>query len=573
MGQVSVQRLVKFLRVVAHSSVSTLQRSPLALVGVIGALFLCLLVVRGLNFGALQTDIIIIRAWFDEVGVGGFTQRYFDVNQRHLLVGPLVSAAYTLFGKQDAPYNFILLASRIVQGIFLTGLVFQVTQRRWLAVCAGLALMFSVIRVPELYQQINWFIEPSLVLLLASSYAYALALRASSKVGFRLWYLLSIGLYAVSVLLYEAGLPWLAVNIIIGWILRPDASLRRRLLLVIRDALPTILCGLSVGGLLLFVFKPWTTLAPSSSGVLERFLAQLISALNFPALYSHVFAIMANDRYVPLFIAAIIIPGSIVLATRTRLVGGRESRTLYSDTLALALTMLVASILVGISSGGIVQSYEDRITFGRIAGVTLIYVTGIFAICDLLLAHPRLALFAVNLLLIAPGFTWLWMYQDYAHATAEETEHLTDVVLQNRPNYGASPLFLVIITPPDWAPAHFVDASDVILHNAQQNLWTRGGDVVIDILHMGANPDEYATLPGACDTFSREASAGLCLLPDAVHTSRWGSGPTHPLSEIVVARYDDQTGQLTMIPSISLNELAGYNITTSGPTELKSRGN
>src|SRR5262249_49818478 len=168
-------------------------RSPMVLTLVVGLLLLAILMIRGLDIGPLQTDVIIIRAWFHQAGVGGFSQRYFDANQRHILAGPVIALGYALFGEQDLPYNLIFQLSRVFEGVFLAGSVYELTRRRGLAVCAGLALTTTVIRVAQLYQGINWFIEPTLALLLASSWVYLLSLKANR---YRvLFYLISIGLY------------------------------------------------------------------------------------------------------------------------------------------------------------------------------------------------------------------------------------------------------------------------------------------------------------------------------------------------------------------------------------------
>src|SRR5512144_1811280 len=140
---------------------SRLSRAPTLVVLVVGLLLFLVLLARGLDFGPLQTDVIIIRSWFKQVGVDGFAQRYFEVNQRHILAGSFYALVYRLFGEQDLPYNVIFQLSRVLEGVFLAGIVYRLVGRRALAVCAGLALMLTMIRVRELYQGINWFIEPT----------------------------------------------------------------------------------------------------------------------------------------------------------------------------------------------------------------------------------------------------------------------------------------------------------------------------------------------------------------------------------------------------------------------------
>src|SRR5258708_32850930 len=100
---------------------NSIRRSPTLIVLLIGTALLLVLLARGLNIGPLHTDVIIQRAWFKEVGVAGFPQRLFDSNQRHVLVGPVYAALYTLFGENDLPYNVIFQASRGFEGVFMAG--------------------------------------------------------------------------------------------------------------------------------------------------------------------------------------------------------------------------------------------------------------------------------------------------------------------------------------------------------------------------------------------------------------------------------------------------------------------
>src|SRR5260221_5777828 len=125
--------------------VATIRRSPAWIVLLIGTALLLVLLARGLNIGPLHTDVIIQRAWFHEVGVAGFPQRMFDSNQRHVLYGPIYALMYAAFAENDLAYNLVYQASRVLEGVFMTGLVYQLTRRRTLAICAGLALMVTVI--------------------------------------------------------------------------------------------------------------------------------------------------------------------------------------------------------------------------------------------------------------------------------------------------------------------------------------------------------------------------------------------------------------------------------------------
>jgi hypothetical protein len=80
-----------------------IDRTPTRAVLGVGLCMMIVLLVRGLDIGPLHTDVIIHRAWFDEVGIRGFSQRYFDWNQRHLLVGPTNTLACVLSRKTICP--------------------------------------------------------------------------------------------------------------------------------------------------------------------------------------------------------------------------------------------------------------------------------------------------------------------------------------------------------------------------------------------------------------------------------------------------------------------------------------
>jgi hypothetical protein len=541
-------------------------------------LFLILLV-RGLDFGPLQTDVIIIRSWFSQVGVGGFSQRYFDVNQRHILAGPFYALVYSLFGEQDLPYNAIFQLSRVLEGVFMAGLVHQLTRRRALAVCTGLALMLTVIRVRELYQGINWFIEPTLVLLLASSYTYLRSLRAASRRW--LWYLLSLALYVISILIYESGLPWIGVNLFLGWAARREEPPRRRVWLAVRDALPGGLAAGLIAFLVLAVFVPWQGLAPdASAGSPLRVLSQAGTAITFPVLVVTRLREAAYDGYAGLVIlfaalAAILGTAAVIASRRAdpdehaTEAATRTNRD-YAVLLALALIMLLASVLVG-TSNQIGQEYLDRITFGRAAGISLLVVTLIFLAAGLLRPRWRevAAVGLTGLLLLGPGLAVMWMYQDVAHRSRAEIDRIAAAVIEVR-RVIYLPVELIIVTDPDWVLAKFTDASDVILHDVQQKLFAANEPATIDFLKTGMYAENYATLPGSCQTVNGQASGGLCLGEKELRSSRWAVGPTHPYDDVVVVHWDARAGKLDILRGISLADLAGYNISTAGPTELRT---
>lgn len=549
-------------------------KSPVLLALIVGGCLLFILLVRGLDIGPLQTDVIIFRAWFREVGLGGFSERYFAVNQRHFLVGTLYTLIYGLFGEWDLPYHVIFHASRIFEGVFLAGIVYQLTRRFLLSICAGLALMLTVIRVPELYQEINWFIEPTLGLLLASSYFYLRSLRAPSH-GV-LWYILSVIAYIVSILIYEAGLPWIQVNLFLGWFVRSDQTWRSRLWHTVRDALPSLAVAVATGIAVLFVYKPWDTLTPdTSAGFIARFVQELGTVLTFPLVFLDTVRLTGHDGYYGLIIVFALLAGAsiAILSSYLPSVSG-ESRLSKKEFLALsalAVMMLITTVLIGTTSQHISPTYLDRITFGRAAGISLLYVTLIFGAWGLIRVRwsQTAAAVVTGLVFIGPGFAWLWIYQDYAQATRAEIDRMTAAVLDIR-EVMYSPAHLVIVTDPDWVGARFVDAADVVVHEVQQNLWELGGDATIDILHTAAHPEEYATYPYTCKTVSGEYSAGICLDLDEVYGSRWAVGAPYPNEDIVVVQYDSNQGKMTILPEIRVNELQNYNLTTAGPVALST---
>ncbi len=576
--------------------------SPTVVVVIIGGALFCVLLARGLDIGPLQTDVIIHRAWFKELGVAGFSQRLFASNQRHILYGAIYDVLYRLWGEHDLGYHIIFQLSRVFQGVFMAGVVYQLTRRRALAVCAGLALMLTVIRVRELYQENNWFIEPTLALLLASSYTYLISLRATSRRW--LWYALSLTCYVFSILIYESGLPWIGVNLFLGWIMRWEQPLRLRTWRAVRDVLPAILSAGIVLYLVLFVFSPWTGLAPdASAGSPLRVVSQLDTLLTFPSVYFHYLRDTLNDGYTPMFllfaVIAVIIGCLSILLVHTRSPSPRTERgsPLGSDTgqvndlssdpkgrgevllsprhaypilLVLAFIMLLSSILVG-TSNQIGQEYLDRITFGRSGGITLFYVTLIFAACSLLRGRWReiAAVGITAVVLLGPGFGWLWAYQDYAHRARAEIGRLIPAVIEVR-KLIYLPVHLVILTDPDWVLTKWTDASDVILHEVQQGLFNINEPAEIDFLKVGDYYEDYATMPGSCmmNSGNRATASGICLGTDELYNSRWADKRTTPYNQVVVVHWDEMTGKLNILRNVSIRDLPNYNITTAGPTTL-----
>jgi hypothetical protein len=552
---------------------STVTRSPVLTVLIIGLGLFLVLLLRGLDYGPLQTDVLIIRAWFSEVGAAGFSQRYFDVNQRHLLVGPIYSFAYTFFGEHNLPYNMIFHLSRVAQGVFLAGIVYQLTQRRIMAVFAGLGLLLTMIRVHELYQGINWYIEPTLALLLASSYVYLLSFRF---VRARLWLvLLSATLYIISILIYESGLPWIAVNLFLGWIMRPNEKMARRIRLTIQDSLIPIVAGGLLTYLLLFVFVPWQQLAPDSGGgFLRRLLLAMQQIIIYPALVGSRIVEMIRDGYAPLLliVVALAVIISSFLIRRSVREPETHTRREYAVLIALALIMFVSSLLVATSSQGLSGEYVDRITFGRAAGITLLYITLIFAASELLPSHMRLILAAsISAVLVASGFVYLWMYQDVAQQSRAEIDRITAAVIDVRKTIYL-PAHLVILTDPDWVVSKFTDASEEVLHEIQQSLYAANEPATIDFVRTGMPAETFEPIPGSCNMANEQRSGGICLDQTIMRNTRWAVKENTNYQDIVVLKWDAQAGILRVIPDLSVSALRaqGYNISSAGPDLLST---
>ncbi|MBC8170667.1 MAG: hypothetical protein H7X77_03310, partial [Anaerolineae bacterium] len=279
--------------------------SPLVLLLMAVGVTLGLLMLRGLNIAPLHTDIFILRGWFDQFGTNGFADYYFEINQRHPLVGVIYTITYSIFGEQDFYYNLFFQAARLLNGALLGGVIMQLTQRKALALCVGLALMFTPVRLPEAYQQLCWLIEISLTLLLLSLYCFINSNRlrrqsVQQTMPRLLWYLASFLLYVISILIYEAGLPWLAVFIFAGWILRSDQPWKQRAAYLFRDILPFLICALAIVVAIFFVWTVWDMIAPTQgtgSNVVRQFLSLFGTLFQFPQLYVQRLTDTGGDGY------------------------------------------------------------------------------------------------------------------------------------------------------------------------------------------------------------------------------------------------------------------------------------
>jgi hypothetical protein len=333
--------------------------------------------------------------------------------------------------------------------------------------------------------------------------------------------------------------------------------------------------------LVLAVFTPWQGLAPdASAGSPLRILSQVGTLLSFPALVVTRLREAVQDGYaslVILFAALAVILGVAAVIVSHRFDSGQRdpgaattTNRDYAVLLILGLIMLLASVLVG-TSNQIGQEYLDRITFGRAAGIALLAVTLIFLAAGLFGARwlEVVAVGGTALLLLGPGFAEMWIYQDVAQRSRAEIDRIAAAVIEVR-KVIYLPVELVIVTDPDWVLAKFTDASDVILHEVQQKLFAANEPATIDFLKTGMYAENYATLPGSCQTANGQASGGLCLGEKALYSSRWAAGPTHPYDDVVVAHWDARAGKLDILRSVALADLPGYNISTAGPTVLRT---
>jgi hypothetical protein len=379
--------------------------------------------------------------------------------------------------------------------------------------------------------------------------------------------------YAVTVLIYEAGLPWIAIFFILGWLVRENIPLRTRFLYSLRDILLFAVWGVGVAVFVLVILDPWTGLKPYTSSFIELLLRHLATLVTFPLLYLDDLRLILRDGY-GLLLGVFALIGAVIMLGLARVVPRKEISPGWRDFVNLGLlgaAILLFSVLVGASTQGASTAYLDRMTFGRSAGIAIVYMTALFAALEWsgIRWQRQIAVVIIGVLMVGVGFTRFWMLQDYAHYSLAEVERLTTAALKVRPLL-ASPLHLIVVTEPDWPVSRFADTSDLLIHEVQQNLWQMGGDATLDMLHTGAYEDVYATFPGTCDTLSGVDSSGICLNEDVVHSSRWAFGKKHPYADIVLVRYDHRAGEMTLLPAIPLTDLTDYNVTTAGATVLQS---
>ncbi len=559
-----------------------LRRSPALLVLLFGLVTMTVLVIRGLNFGPLHTDIEVFLVWIDAYGIRGYIDHYLEFNQRHILAAPRNALVYWAFRDSMLPYHLIFQASRVLEGVFMAGIVHQLTRRRLLAVSAGLALSLTPIRLGALYQTISWGIEATLVMLLASTYFYLLSLQSEQPKTRWSLYGASFLCYAVSVFTYESGIPWAGVTALAGWFMLTGIPWQKRAKRIVLESLPFILTGVSVIILVVFVFDPWNDLAPNATDSLPVRVVNLMgSAVTFPDLYLDRLGVALNDGYGVWMLVGVLILGAVSLG-----VGGRwlqdtarqnDESFLYdfAKLMLLGIAMLFSSILVGASNPDMRFAYQDRITFGRSAGISLLYVTLIFGAARVLnrglhvrvLAWQTLAMLLTGLILIGPGFTWVIIYREEAQATYEEIDTIAEAVLDVRCLF-YRPLHMVIVTEPDWVGSRFPDAADLVIRQTQRALTAAQGDVTIDILRTGNEgyEDDYLPPAGTCEL---NFPSGLCLEENGVRSSRWAIVPWVPNEDIVIVKYAND-GTMSLLPEITVADLGTYNIATAGPAVLKT---
>jgi len=240
--------------------------------------------------------------------------------------------------------------------------------------------------------------------------------------------------------------------------------------------------------------------------------------------------------------------------------------------------MLFSAILVGASNPGMRFAYQDRITFGRSAGIALLYATLIYGVVYVLhrtvlsritrldsFGWQPVALLVAGLILIGPGFSLIVIYEDEAQDAYQEIDDITAAVLDVRCLF-SRPLYMAIVTEPDWVGSRFPDANDLIIRQAQRAITAAQGDVTIDILKTGNDgyEDDYLPPEGTCEL---NFASGPCLQTDSVRTSRWSLADDVPNEDVVIVHYAND-GTITLLSEIAVAELDGYNIATSGPAVL-----
>jgi|GEM_PF-2881695 len=547
---------------------------PLPLMLIVACMVLIGLLIRGLNIAPLHTDVFVMRGWFEQFGREGFADYYFAINQRHPLVGSIYTFTYSVFGNQDIYYTLFYQIGRLLNGVLLGGVIMLLSQRRVFAVCVGLALMFTPIRLAESYQQLYWLIELTLTLLLLSLYCYIYSFKSSHRL---LWYTVSFAIYVISVLIYESGLPWLGVIGFVGLMIRADQPWPKRLLYSLRDTLPFLACAIAVMIAVLFIWDPWAVLAPSqnaSAGILERFALQFGTVFQFPSLYLKNLMVIGADGYYRWMAVFGVLSATLIgfmawawaRPDQDQKTSITSENTSWVMLIAFGFVLLLASILVGSAASAPTFSYLDRTTFGRTTGITLIYVTLIFAVCDIIRSRWKtvIASAIVGLALIGPGIVFLFAYQTYAQQAAHEVERITDALIEIRWQMTA-PVHLIVIAPENWVAARFTDTVDLTIHEIQQLIWERGLAATIDFLHTGAYPAEYAVEPGTCHSVAVEGSSGICVDSEKIYNSRWAwsLGMYSRLEDLVLLRYDATAGTLSIIGDIRADELRGYNFITA----------
>lgn len=543
----------------------TILRHPSGVLLGIGVVFLVVLILCGLDIGPLDTDVIITRAWYREAGFAGFIARFFAINQRHPLASFVVAYAYRLLGESDFVYNLIFQAGRLAQGVFLAMLIMQLTGRWKIALVTGLALMFTPLRVRELYQGVNWFIEPTLTLLLASSVSYAAAVQAKPKSRYLLWLVLSTVLYVVSICIYESGIPWIAVQFVIGWFLRPDMPYMKRLARGMLDLLAMFLCAVTLVIAILFVWTPWSGLAPGvGNNTLSQLVGQALSPLTFPVVTAQL--LLDNLAFWPLMLCCLLICGTggiVLMRLAQRQI---DTRAGYRRLGILGAVMVIAAILIGASGQNVGLGYLDRITFGRAAGIAVLWTVGLFSLCDLI-KRQRWALPLSVVVLVAPGLASTLIMQSNALAARADIPRMVRALQEvNRVIY--LPAYVLIITPPDWPTSKLNDAVDVTRHEVQQRLWEANSGLTIDLIRTRAELPSFATKPDSCAMITGESPGGVCLDRENLRGTRWSQQRTYPYEDVVIVRYDQEQGQMWLIRGFRLSEMADYNVTTAGRTEL-----
>jgi hypothetical protein len=380
---------------------------------------------------------------------------------------------------------------------------------------------------------------------------------------------------------YESGIPWVGVNLVLGWYLLDRLSWRQRIITLGREAIPFVVLGGVLVILVLFVFHPWDGLTPGRIDALPiRTIKLMGSMVTFPVLFVDRLRVAVHGGYLWLIVLLGLLSGGVLYGVgRWQSDPDRDSDPFWLDfvkLVLLAVVMVGCAIVVSTGNAETRHNYQDRIAFARSAGIALLYVAlifgGVYALRALFERWTRrwqpVALLLAGVGLIGPSLGFMLAYQDIAQRSYQEIDELAASVLDVRCLF-TRPLHMVIVTDTDWPVSRIPDASDLVIRQAQIKLIDANADVTIDVIRAGSKEyrDDYE-LPDKT-TCEMNSPSGMCLSDESVRVSRWALGGVVPNEDVVVVHLAND-GTLTLMPQLDITTLKDYNITTIGPTVFKT---